>query len=400
MPGDTGDVSKRARARRRFWLIYVAAWLPYAASYVAIFLVQNSRRALWMTVVDMLYSVASAALLGLLVLWFCRKLPWSLHRRPWFFVAHLIGAALYSAAWLGAVTALLTMASTVQRGKWTPLVFGGYALQWQLFSGLMIYGTLASVSYVVQVADRLRREEARAARAEALRARAESLRTRAELEALRAQLNPHFLFNTLHTLMALLRRDPSAAEDALERFAGLLRHVLNLRRESLAGGDGPDDVPLGDEWEFVRNYLALEGLRLGARLRVVAEVDEGTLRCPVPAFTLQPLVENAIKHGIAPRADGGTLRIHAAYESGPAGDTLRIEIADDGAGASTERLSEAGGLGLRVVRHRLEIRYGGRAEFRVDTAPGAGFGVIMRLPVETDARRVEEEEEEAWQFAR
>jgi LytS/YehU family sensor histidine kinase len=287
------------------------------------------------------------------------------------------------------VTAILTAVVSLRRGHFLPFVFSGYSLQWQLFSGRMIYGTLASVSYVVQVAERLRHEEARAARAE-------SLRVRAELEALRAKLNPHFLFNTLHSLMALVRHNPRAAEQSLEQFAALLRYTLSL--ESDPSGNGAagrtDDVTLASEWKFVENYLALERLRLGRRLRVEADVAADLLDCTLPALTLQPLVENAIKHAIAPRAQGGTLRILARLE---ADETLRLEVADDGPGIDLARPREAG-LGLPLVRRRLETRYGGRAGFRVETEPGAGFRVVVRVP--QDVERCGAGGEELWQFER
>jgi two-component system LytT family sensor kinase len=384
LEGESSSVIRRPR----FWLIYAAAWLPYAASYVAIFLVQSSAGGLYGAVTDMLYNVVSAAVLGLGVMWFCRRVPWTLHKHPWFFPAHLIAAALYSLSWCAAVTAVLTAVVSFRRGQFLPFIFSGYSLQWQLFSGLMIYGTLASVSYTVQIVERLRQEEARAARAE-------NLRVRAELEALRAKLNPHFLFNTLHTLMALVRQNPRAAEQALERFAALLRYTLNLQRASPGGGaDEVDDVRLGSEWKFVEHYLALEGLRLGPRLRVEADVRADTLDCVLPALTLQPLVENAIKHGIAPRAAGGVLRISARLEGD---ETLRVEVCDDGPGAPPSSLNE-GGLGLRLVRQRLETRYRGGAEFRIETKPGAGFKVVVCVP--QDGAPDGAERETAWQYAR
>jgi LytS/YehU family sensor histidine kinase len=123
---------------------------------------------------------------------------------------------------------------------------------------------IAAGSYVIRITSRLREQEARAARADALR-------MRAELAALRGQLNPHFLFNTLHTLTALVRRDPDTAEHALERFGDMLRYVLDVKRSAR------EDVTLGDEMQFVRNYLSLEQLRLGDRLRVAEQLDPDAL---------------------------------------------------------------------------------------------------------------------------
>lgn len=394
---DASEKVPRAMRRSRFWLIYAAAWLPYAASYVVVFMSHGAllRNALTAT----LYNVASAALLGVGVMWLCRRLTWPPRRPALFFAAHLAGALLYALLWWGAVTLFGSVVASIRYGEAVWMIFQGYALQWQFFSGLMIYGTITSVTYVWQVAVALRDEQTRAAEAEMRAARAESLRTRAELDALRAQLNPHFLFNTIHTLMALVRHDPAAAEDALERFAGLFRYVLDLQR---ARGDTTDDVTLAEELAFVRDYLALEKLRLGARLTVETQVDAEALGCPIPALTIQPLVENAVKHAVAPRAGGGTLRITARLGDD---ETLRLEVGDDGAGATAETLTATAGLGLRVVRERLAARYGGRAAFAIETSPGAGFVVRIDVPLDAPPMRIgavstSEAAVEEWEFAR
>src|SRR5207237_9488782 len=119
-------------------------------------------------------------------------------------------------------------------------------------------------------------------------------RVTAELAAPSGPLNPLFLFNTSHTLPALVRRDPATAERALERFGDLLRYLLDVNRAAR------EDVPLADEMTFVRNYLALEQLRLGERLRVRERIDPEALDCMLPSLTLQPLIEHAVKHGIPP----------------------------------------------------------------------------------------------------
>ena len=183
-----------------------------------------------------------------------------------------------------------------------------------------------------------------------------------------AQLNPHFLFNALHSITALVRVDPAAGERALEEFAALLRYVLDVNRER------NEEVTLEAELGFVRTYLALERLRLGDRLRVVEEIDPDALECLVLAFSLQPLVENAIRHGIAPRAGTGTLRLAASVVE----DDLMLEVADDGPGAEATRVADAQGLGLAAVRQRLETRWGPGVRMEIVTAPYNGFLVRLR----------------------
>ncbi|HYR12001.1 MAG TPA: histidine kinase, partial [Longimicrobium sp.] len=319
----------------------------------------------------------TAAVLGLGALAATERMRWSARRPLTFFVAQTVLALAYTAAWWAAIAAVFTARQSLARGEWTPTYLHGYALPWQMFSGVMVYAAIAGISYALQAARRLREQEARAARAEALRARA-------ELQALRAQLDPHFLFNTLHSLMALVRHEPARAEDALERFAGLLRYTLHAR------GSETDDVPLAREWAFVRDFLALERIRLGERLRVDEDVDPEALECPVPAFTLQPLVENAIRHAVAPHARGATVSVTARRVQG----ALELCVEDDGPGADPAAVERADGVGLRVVRQRLRARYGEAARMEVDARPGAGFAVRIRIPVSTAV------EEERWSFAR
>jgi two-component system LytT family sensor kinase len=138
-------------------------------------------------------------------------------------------------------------------------------------------------------------------------------------------------------------------------------------------------VTLGDELEFVRNYLSLEQLRLGDRLRIVENVDPDALDCILPSLTLQPLVENAIKYGIAPRTAGGTIGIGASFRD----NMLVLEVSDDGQGAASDIAHSAPGVGLRAVRQRLETRYPQAALLAVATAPGHGFVVHIELPAHT-----------------
>jgi two-component system LytT family sensor kinase len=364
------------RRSPRFWLVYASAWLPYAVLYFLIF-VSDGRGTVPLAVADVLSNVGTAALLGVGALAATERMRWSAVRPAAFFLTQTALALAYAVAWWAAIAVVFTARASLTAGAGTPAYLRGYALPWQMFSGVMVYAAIAGIAYAVQAAGRLREQEARAARAETLRARA-------ELQALRAQLNPHFLFNTLHSLMALVRHEPEQAEAALERFAGLLRYTLDAKRTET------EDVPLAQEWAFVRDYLALERIRLGERLRVVEDVDPAALDCPVPAFTLQPLVENAIRHAVAPRARGACVTVALEWVKG----ALELRVEDDGPGADPSALAGAAGMGLRVVRQRLETRYAGGARMQVRTAPGDGFAVCVRLPVAVGA------EEERWSFAR
>jgi LytS/YehU family sensor histidine kinase len=199
----------------------------------------------------------------------------------------------------------------------------------------------------------------------------------AELQALRAQLNPHFLFNTLHALTQLVREDPVATETALERFGELMRYVLHSGRSASA------DVALEDEISFVRHYLALEQLRLGERLRVVEDLDPDALELAVPPLLLQPLVENAVRHGISPLRDGGTLQLSARV----AGEHLCIDVADDGRGAKPDAWRRPAGLGLESAARQLDARFRGAARLEISSGPQRGFAARIVAPAELPGGR-------------
>ena len=190
---------------------------------------------------------------------------------------------------------------------------------------------------------------------------------RAELAALQARINPHFFFNTLNTIASLLDEDVRKAEELLETFADLFRYVFD------AADAAP--VPLRDEIDFTRGYLRIEHARFGDRLRVAWDIDRETLAVRVPGLILQPLIENAVGHGLAPRAHGGRIDVSTIVEK----DMLRIDVVDNGVGLSDEGKGLIrDGHGLGNIARRLETSYGGRATLELSAAPG-GAGARARL---------------------
>jgi signal transduction histidine kinase len=269
---------------------------------------------------------------------------------------HVLLGVGYSVSWSAAVLVLFASEQSLHTGK--PFTLSMDALSWSTFTGVLLYAGIAGAAFGLETTARLRDERGRLARAE-------TLRVRAELAALRAQVNPHFLFNTLHTVLGLVRRDPALAEEALQDLGDVLRYALNVQR-------GDDRVALREELEFVERYLAIERIRLGDRLRVEQQVSEAALDCRLPAFSVQPIVENAIRYAVAPRASGGRVRIEARCEDG----WLRVVVGDDGAGQPAEA---GAGLGLSLVRQRLEAAFGPDAQL-VTQRGEAGFEVTLRVP--------------------
>ena len=210
------------------------------------------------------------------------------------------------------------------------------------------------------------------------------LATEAELRALRAQLNPHFLFNALTTIGYLIQSEPERAVETLLKLTGVLRAVLRAPTAEL--------VTLGDEIELIESYLAVERARFEERLQVDIDVPPNLLKLRLPALLLQPLVENAIKHGISPSLRGGELRIVARIDATPGDERLCLEVRDTGVGVdhNPESASEesAGGLGLCNVRRRMKGIYGERARLDFSSRPGEGTAVTLWLPLDSEVSSI------------
>ncbi|GAP36821.1 sensor histidine kinase [Piscinibacter sakaiensis] len=208
--------------------------------------------------------------------------------------------------------------------------------------------------------------EVRARQIHAERAAAE-----AHLRLLQGQIEPHFLFNTLANAISLVEQDPPRARQLLEAFSDVLRQSL--------GGLRRDDSTVGDELALAEAYLHLLRLRMGERLDFRIDADPALHDQPLPALLLQPLVENAITHGLEPMLDGGTVRVHVRREA----DRLEIEVLDDGAGlppAGASARSGGHGLALANLRERLAARYGGAAGLALEPA-APGTRARLWLPV-------------------
>jgi two-component sensor histidine kinase len=351
---------ERKATRSALWGPYAAIWLPCFALYVAG--LAGAGIPTGIAIRSAAAAVIPWALAGLLVPRIARALPWSEERRLRLLFRHAGVGSVFVLGTTGAWVGFLMAERFIVMGA-PPLSLDLRPIPWQFINATLVYAALTSVAYAQQNAAQVREQSARAARAELLRATA-------ELAALRSQLNPHFILNTLHTLIGLVRREPALAEQAIERIGDLLRYGLRLHREAI------DEVSLREEWEFVRGYLELEKLRLGDRLRLELYAEARALDCAVPAFVLQPLVENAIRHGIAPRADGGRLRVRARRDAA----ALHIEVEDDGPGSSPAALEGAAGLGLRLLRDRLDVLHAKAARLRF-VAASPGLRAEIDIPV-------------------
>jgi len=250
-------------------------------------------------------------------------------------------------------------------GLWSAYL--GSAGSW-LPTNLLAFGALVGVTYASDFQDRYREQQLAASRLSAQLAQA-------ELHALRMQLNPHFLFNAMNSVAMLVRHgEQTEAVRTIAALSDLLRLLLDEQR--------PDELPLRDEVAFVRRYLEIERVRFPDRLDVEVTVDEAVLDAQVPTLILQPLVENAIRHGIARRSTAGRVAIAARR----VGDGVELEVRDDGPGLAGQPRDPGLGVGLRNTEARLRQLYGDGQSFALRDASAGGAVATIRLPYHTRPR--------------
>ncbi len=230
---------------------------------------------------------------------------------------------------------------------------------------VLAYGALAGLTHAVYFYRRYRERERRALFLE-------SNLTRARLHALQAQLQPHFLFNTLNAIATLLRRDVKAAENTLMSLSELLRLALSRSEQQ--------EISLRDELRFLERYVQIQQTRFGERLKFELAIESQSLDCLVPTLMLQPLVENAIQHGIEPTGNPGVVRVSGRREQ----ERLVVQVQDNGAGVDAERSAgQNGGIGLSNLRQRLSALYGTEQKLEIISRPEDGTRVWIELPFHT-----------------
>jgi hypothetical protein len=277
-------------------------------------------------------------------------------------IAHLCVALLIGGVYAG-------VATTASRGfapTASPMPFARMMLSWYLSAlplTTLAYFAVLGVEAAISHLNEARRRETDAARLSMQLAEA-------RLGALQMQLHPHFLFNTLNAITVLARDgDTTGVTRMLTLLSDLLRDVLRT--------DAAHAIPLGDELAFARRYLDIERVRFTERLAVRESIDEETESLLVPAFILQPLIENALRHGLAPRAAGGTIEVSASVR----GQTLELRVKDDGAGLGADwNGSDDYGIGLANTAARLSELHGDRATLVVHAAVGGGTLAVVTLP--------------------
>ena len=227
---------------------------------------------------------------------------------------------------------------------------------------LIVLGTLIGVGLPVRIWNNTRIEKKLEEQ--------ERLLMQARMDALISQINPHFLFNTLNTVSSLTRFDPESARTVLLKLASILRRRLKSQTHF---------APLKQELEFIDDYLDIEVVRFGRdKLQIRKEIEPETLEMVMPSMILQPLVENAIRHGIAPKIEGGTITLRAWRRNG----RLRVEVSDDGVGIPDGRSRDVfeSGIGISNVRERLKVLFGQDFHLAIDSKSGKGTSILFEIP--------------------
>ena len=342
------------------WPLGFAFWTLIGLSFAFQFYISGAKAGLevsWKQAVS--YALGDwyvFALLSIPVVWLAGKFQFEAGRRALSLAVHLPGSLIFSLAymvlraWIGTWQSEASFAEAFQ-----PLL----VKTWHF--NLLIYWVIVAVSFAFAYYGKFRERELRAAELE------KSL-AQAKLHALQMQLNPHFLFNSLHSISALMHQDVEAADDMIVRLSDLLRAALD--------SSDTQEVTLRDELKFLQRYLEIEQIRFGSRLTVKIEVAPDTLDAKVPNLILQPLVENAIRHGIEPHAKAGLIELRSELADG----RLTLDVIDNGGGLKNPGVVKEG-VGLSNTRARLRTLYGEAHSFELRNAPAGGLQARVIIPV-------------------
>jgi two-component system LytT family sensor kinase len=292
---------------------------------------------------------------------FVRRFPF--YKSDWFFsmAVHLAGSIVMAFAQLG-------LAVGLNRAMLSLGLIGAPALSFPKFAAeyfnmsVLTYWILALTIAGIDSQRKYRDREVRALELETELAKA-------QLQSLKTQIEPHFLFNTLHAVSGLVYRDPKAADTVLSRLSRLIRSTLEFSEDQ--------EIPFEREVDILKAYIEIMIFRFGDRIKVETDIAPDTLQAWAPSFLLQPLVENAFRHGILPKIDGGTVRVRSLRRDG----RLVVGVSDDGLGFAKDAIARAApGLGLTNIRKRLEMLYGARHEFLIRNGPEGGAEITVAIP--------------------
>lgn len=305
-------------------------------------------------------------------LWLARRFPLEKEVMVRRLALHLVFAVFISLLQLVAYTLVAAMFVRHPGDSFFPLGPFQDVLVGQFHFNLLLYSVIVGLYQTFDYYRRFRERQQRAAQLEVEAAQLETQLTRAQLDALKMQLHPHFLFNTLNTISVLMEEDVNAANEMLLRLSDLLRAALK--------NNEAHEVTLAEELQFLEKYLQIEQARFQDRLKVRIDPAPETLAAFLPNLILQPLVENAIRHAVAPRTTETLVEIRSHKSNGH----LHLSVTDNGEGIVNQSTS-SNGIGLRNTRARLEKLYGPDQDFKLETSNGGGVQISITIPFRTEA---------------
>lgn len=352
------------RKRSSRWLMWLAFWTAIGLSFAAQLYISASKSgrpvSWWFAASNGLFDWYVVAILSIPAAWLSNRFP--INRETWEVNVplHLAASGAFSFLFI-VLRAWVAQAQSSFSQQSLPFAEAFQLLLVKSFPNLLIYWVILTVVHAFSYYREAQDRELRASQLERHLAQA-------RLQALQMQLNPHFLFNTLHAISALMHKDVEAADRMITRLSDLLRYALE--------STDAQEVPLEKELAFLDRYLEIEQTRFGERLVLKKDIDPDTLDVLVPTLILQPLVENAIRHGIEPHARRGVISLAARRDAG----MLHLEVRDNGAGLPAGHAAEDEGVGLSNTRARLAELYGGASRFEFRNADRGGLVVHLAIP--------------------
>lgn len=341
-------------------VLYLLAWIPLGA--ILLYLLSSPGGLSWERALAVVIPLCLLYAFLCLSAWYsCKVTPLETSGFSRLALTHLIAAVIMSLLWMAAAKGIAVLLAGLDRfrhldeqiNRCFPLLF---------VSGVLLYLLAVALHYVLLASEASHEAEQR-------EMQARILARDSELKALKAQVNPHFLFNSLHSISALTATDPAKAREMCILLAEFLRATLGLGEKTA--------IPLRDELSLTRSFLSVEKVRFGARLNLDERIEPEALDYLVPPLLLQPLLENAVTHGVSNLTEGGWISLRIARGIGAGNLAIQVENNFDPEMPPRRR----NGTGLRNVRQRLETRYGDRATF-ASWAEGDRFRVAMEFPAE------------------
>lgn len=347
------------KSKTIFWAILLCTiWVLF---YALVMYLQVRTIPFWVALIASTNYNYLFGLVSILIWFLCKRVPFDQTHKIFFFSFHFFSAILSSALWLFLSYGLWYLSEGERMAEQVDIrgIIG-----WQFLFGMMQYFFVAGIFYTIIYHRSLKQKEI-------AEAELKVLARDAELKALKLQMNPHFLFNSLNSINALVTKDATSARKMISQLSELLRMSLESHDKLM--------IPLKEELDLVHTYLSIEQMRFGDKMIVNETIEPALLTTPFPAMLLQPLLENAVKHGIANARNGGTITLSIQRQANDLVGCIINESNDPNLKATTSAATN--GISLQNIRQRLDRMYGDDSILQIDKSEANKFKVEFRLPL-------------------